>query len=141
MRRTVLIPAFLLGLTTAAAAQQPAAGTKPADVAGVWDGKSMIGPNDSVVTTTVLTATADDKGWTMTFPGREQPIAVRVTAMGGDSVVTEAGPYPSILRPGQTVTVLRMVSHYSGDTMTGSFWAEYSSGDKVNGKMTATRRK
>lgn len=141
MRRAFLIPAVVLGLTTAAAAQQPAAARKPADVAGVWDAKTLMGPNDSVVTTTVLTATADDTGWTMTFPGREQPVPVRVIAMGGDSVVTEAGPYPSILRPGQTVTSLRMISHYSGDQMTGTFAAQYASGDKASGKLTATRRK
>jgi hypothetical protein len=140
MRRTILIPAFILGLTTAAAAQQPAAAIKLADVAGVWDAKSMVGPNDSVGVATVLTATATDKGWTMTLTGRE-PVDVRVVAMGGDSVVTEAGPYPSILRAGQTVTLLRMVSHYSGDQMSGTFWAEYSSGDKASGKVTATRRK
>jgi hypothetical protein len=122
MRRTFLIPAIVLGLTTAAAAQQPAAAIKLADVAGVWDAKTLMGAKDSVVATTVLTATANDTGWTMTFPGRD-PIAVRVVAMGGDSVVTEAGPYPSILRAGQTVTLLRMVSHYSGDQMSGTFAA------------------
>jgi len=140
MRRTIFIPAVLLGLTTAAAAQAPAAPIKLADVAGVWDAKSMVGPTDSVGVKTVLTATATDSGWTMTLTGRE-PVAVRVVAMGGDSIVTEAGPYPSILRAGLTVTSLRMVSHYSGDEMTGMFWAEYSSGDKASGKVTATRRK
>jgi len=140
MRRTFLLPTVLLGITTAAAAQQPTAGTKPADVAGVWDAKTLMGPNDSVVATTVLTTTADDKGWTMTLPGRE-PIAVRVISKGGDSVVTEAGPYPSILRAGQTVTRLSMISHYSGDQMSGMFWAQYESGDKASGKVTATRRK
>ena len=139
MRPTFLIPVVLLGLTTAAAAQQTTA-AMPATVAGVWDGKTMIGANDSVVATYVLTATANDSGWTTTFPGRE-PIAVRVIAGGGDSVVTEAGPYPSVLRPGQTVTSLRMTSHYTGDQMTGMFWAQYASGDKTSGKLTATRRK
>jgi cytochrome bd-type quinol oxidase subunit 1 len=140
MRRTIFLPAFLFGFTTAVAAQTPAAAIKLADVAGVWDSKSMVGPNDSVVVATVLTATATDSGWTMTLAGRE-PVAVRVIAMGGDSIVTEAGPYPSILRAGLTVTSLRMVSHYSGDQMKGMFWAEYSSGDKASGRVIATRRK
>ena len=140
MRRTIFIPAFLLGLTTAAAGQAPAAAVKLADVAGVWDAKSLVGPTDSVGVTTVLTATATDSGWTMTLAGRD-PITVRVVAMGGDSVVTEAGPYPSILRAGLTVTLLRTVAHYSGDQMSGTFWAEYSSGDKASGKVSATRRK
>ena len=140
MRRTFLLPTVLLGITTAAAAQQPTAGTKQADVAGVWDAKSIVGPTDSVGVLTVLTATVNDSGWTMTLTGRE-PVAVRVIAVGGDSVVTEAGPYASVLRAGQTVTRLLMVSHYSGDRMWGTFAAEYSSGDKVSGKVTATRRK
>lgn len=66
----------------------------------------------------MLTATANDSGWTMTLTGRD-PVAVRVIAMGGDSVVTEAGPYQ----------------------MWGTFAAEYSSEDKASGKVTATRRK
>ena len=140
MRRTIFIPAFLFGLTATAAAQAPAAAIKLTDVAGVWDAKSLVGPTDTVGVKSVLTATATDSGWTMLLAGRE-PIAVRVVAMGGDSVVTEAGPYPSILRAGVTVTSLRTVSHYSGDQMTGMFWAEYSTGDKASGSVTASRRK
>lgn len=139
MRRTIFLPAVLFGFTTAAAAQAPAA-IKLADVAGVWDAKSLVGPNDTVGVKSVLTVTATDSGWTMLLAGRD-PIAVRVVAMGGDSVVTEAGPYPSILRAGVTVTSLRTVAHYSGDQMSGMFWAEYSTGDKASGKVTATRRK
>jgi hypothetical protein len=41
-----------------------------------------------------LLATADTTGWTLTFP-KQKPIPVRVVAVGGDSVVTETGPYPS----------------------------------------------
>lgn len=66
---------------------------------------------------------------------------MRVTAVGGDSVATEAGPYPSILRPGLTVTMLRMTAHYSDDHMTGTFAADYSLGDKASGTVSATRRK
>jgi hypothetical protein len=139
-RRSIFAAIIVAGIATTASAQQPAAGIKPSDVAGVWDAKSMVGPNDSVVATSVLTATADTSGWTMKLEGRD-PIAMRVVAMGGDSIVTEAGPYPSILRAGLTVTVLRNVSHYKGDTMWGTFEALYSSGDKFSGKVTATRRK
>jgi hypothetical protein len=137
-RPTVLAAIIVAGITTTVSAQQPAAGIKPSDVAGVWDAKSMVGPNDSVVATSVLTA--DTSGWTMKLEGRDL-IAMRVVAMGGDSIVTVAGPYPSILRAGLTVTVLRNVSHYKGDTMWGTFEALYSSGDKFSGKVTATRRK
>jgi len=55
----------------------------------------MVGPTDSVGVTTVLTATANDSGWTMTLTGRD-PVAVRVIAVGGDSVVTEGHDLRSI---------------------------------------------
>jgi hypothetical protein len=142
MRRSFLLSAAVLaGLTTAAAAQQPQAATKLSDVAGVWNAKTMTGPKDSVVATTVLTTTADGKGWTMAFPNRAQPVAVRMVSMGGDSIVTEAGPYASYLRPGQSVTSLRTVAHYKGNEMWGTSVAQYASGDKLTFKITATRGK
>jgi hypothetical protein len=142
MRRTFFLSAAVLaGLTAAATAQQPRAGIKLSDVAGVWNSKTMVGPKDSVVATTVWTTTADGKGWTMVFPNRAAPVQVRVVSMGGDSIVTEAGPFPSYLRPGQTVTLLHTVGHYKGDQMWGSSTAQYASGDKVTFKVTATRRK
>jgi len=60
--------------------------------------------------------------------------------LAGDSVVTEAGPFPSVLRPGQTVTLLRSVAHFKGDTMSGTFEATYENGDVVKGKTLATRQ-
>jgi hypothetical protein len=134
MHRTFFISAALLaGLSIAASAQQPQAGT--------WDSKTTMGPKDSVVATTVLTTTGDTKGWTMAFPNAKEPIAVRVVSMAGDSVVTEAGPFPSHVRPGQTVTLLHTVGHYKGDQMWGTSVAQYASGDKLTFKLTATRRK
>ena len=126
----------------AAAAQQPGTGIKRSDVAGVWDIKTLMGPKDSIVLTLTLTATADEKTfWTMTAPGHPQPVAVRVVSVGGDSVVTEAGPYPSYLRPGQTVSSLRWIAHFRGDTMQGTFAAQYASGDKIAGKLSGARRR
>lgn len=144
MRRAVMISTLALATYALAAWGQgvPAAqsGIKLSDVAGTWATKTMVGPKDSVVLTGVFTATADGKGGSMQFPNHE-PIATRVVAIGGDSVVTEAGPYPSALRAGQTVTLLRTISHYKGDVMTGTFEAHYSSGDVVKGKITGTRKK
>jgi len=144
MRPVLLLSAAALaGHATLAGAQKPAPmrheGIKLTDVAGTWDGKSMVGPKDSVVVTSVLTATADGKGWTIKLANRD-PIPVRVVAVGGDSVVMEAGPYESILRPGQMVTT-HTVGHYKGDAMTGTIEARYASGDVLRGKTTATRRK
>src|SRR5438132_839507 len=69
-----------------------------------------------------------------------EAIAVRVVAVGGDRVVTAAGPFQSVLRPGQMVTT-RTVGHYKGDTMTGTIEARYASGDVVRLKTAATRKK
>src|SRR2546426_1401407 len=110
--------ALLAGITTVAAAQNPPvpppapapaaaaapqAGVKLADYAGTWDTKTMVGPKDSVVATYTMTVSADGKTWTRQFPNRD-PIATRVLAFGGDSVVTEAGPYQSGHRPGHQGT-------------------------------------
>lgn len=124
------VTALLVSFVTTAAAQT--------GVAGSWDGKSMIGPKDSVVVTFTMWVAADGKSATMKYPGRD-PIPMRILAIGGDSVVTEAGPYPSILRAGQTVTSLRSVEHYKGNAMWGTFEAHYENGDVVKGKSQATR--
>src|SRR2546427_8507782 len=81
MRPVLLLSAAALaGHATLAGAQKPAPmrheGIKLTDVAGTWDGKSMVGPKDSVVATFVVTATADGKGWTMKLSDRD-PIPTR----------------------------------------------------------------
>ena len=138
MRCSALMVGVFIAATSAVGNAQ--AGIKiPAGVAGTWEGKSMIGPKDSVATTWTLTAAADSKGWTLKLPNHD-PVAVRVVAAGGDSVVTEQGPYPSVLRPGQQVTT-RTMSHYKGDMSTGTFVATYGNGEVVKGKASATRKK
>jgi hypothetical protein len=115
-------------------------GIKLSDVAGTWEGKSMMGPKDTVITTWVVTASADSKAWTYKRAGLEAK-PMRILAMGGDSIVTAVGPLPSVLRPGQTVTVVRTVGHYKGNQMTGTFEAHYASGGVVRGTVAATRKK
>lgn len=98
--------------TTAAAPEAPA-GPAPialADVAGKWSVRVMPESGDSTLLTYELVATADPSGWTLNFPKRP-PVPARVTA-AGDSIVTEAGPYESVLRKGVQVTtsgVMRLV--------------------------------
>lgn len=123
-------------LLTAALALAPTAGAQNA--AGVWNNKYMIGPKDSVIATVVITVSDDGKTWAMKFSDRPA-IPVRVVTAGGDSVVTDAGPYASTKRVGQSVTLLRAVSHFNGDRMTGTFEAHYSGGLVVQGKTEATR--
>jgi hypothetical protein len=122
---------------TKAAAKPPV--QLPAGVAGTWAGKSMVGPRDSVVTTFTMTATADPDGWMLTLPNRPQ-IRARIVAAGGDSVVTETGPYESVLRKGVQVTT-RTTGHYKGDQMTGTFEAKYADGGTTKGKTSASRKK
>ncbi len=127
MRRVVLLSTMLVACAT---------GIRLGDVAGTWHTRWMTGPSDSVIVTSVIMA--HGRAWTMTFPGRD-PIPVRVVAVGGDSIVTEAGPYPSTKRPGQTVILVRSVSHYTGNAMAGTFEASYSGGHVTQGKTAGTR--
>jgi len=135
---TVLLAGSVLTARSQSPAPMQSGGIKLSDVAGTWDGKSMVGPKDSVFATWVLTATADGKGWTEKLATRG-PYPLRIITMGGDSIVTEMGPYPSVLRRGQMVRT-RHFRHFKGDTMTGSFEAHYATGDVVRGKIAATRK-
>jgi len=102
--------------TTAAAA--PAAEPAPAapaaislaDVAGKWNMRTMPADADTTLLTYELVAGPDASSWVFNFPKRK-PVPVRVTT-SGDSIVTEAGPYESVLRKGIQVTthsVIRLV--------------------------------
>jgi hypothetical protein len=44
------------------------------------------------------------------------------------------------VRQGQTVTLLHSVSHYKGNEMWGTSRAQYSTGDTLTFKVTATRK-
>ena len=120
-------------MDTAAAA--PAAPAAPAaislaDVGGTWQVRSTDQAGGNVVETE-LVATADTSGWTMTRPDRKS-IPVRVLAVAGDSIVTEAGPYESFIRKGVQVTT-RTVNRLQGDKLVGAMEARYAlkGGDSV----------
>jgi hypothetical protein len=135
MRRVLLLSAAALaGYAIAASAQ----GIKQSDVAGAWSGKSFVAPKDTVPY--VLTVPAEGSGGTIKF-AKGDAVPTRIITVGGDSVVFEAGPYPSILRPGETVKTLRIICHFNGSAMTGTFMARYASGQIVRGKSAATRQK
>ncbi len=64
-------------------------------IAGKWNVRARsTDPGDTVVTSYVLDAKADTAGWTIQFP-TGAPIAMHIMSMGGDSLVTEAGPFDS----------------------------------------------
>ena len=96
-----------------------------ADVAGRWDVTSTPeSGTDTAVTRYTLTATPEMTGWTITFANRPQAVPVRVVAVEGDSIVTEAGPFESVRRKGVQVTT-RNVLRKQGDRLTGSTRARY----------------
>lgn len=86
----------------------PAATTEPTpisldQVAGKWNVRVLSAETgDSTLTSYVLDAKADTAGWTFTFP-TGGPIAMHVTSVAGDSIVTEAGPFDSRLQKGVKV--------------------------------------
>jgi len=96
-----------------------------ADLAGTWDVRALTESGDSTVVAFQMEATGNEDGWTLKFPKRD-PIPLRVS-VDGDSLVTEAGPYESVLRKGVQVTT-RTVTRLEGDRMIGTTVAKYESG-------------
>ena len=121
--------------TTAEAPAMDAApaGLSLADMAGTWNVKSKLEGSDSVVVTYDLVTTADQNGWTLKFPNRD-PIPMRVVAVEGDSVVTEAGPFESALRKGVQVST-HVVSRVQDGKLVGTTVARY----QVTGPDTVAR--
>jgi hypothetical protein len=136
--RPLLIAGLFAATATTVGAQASQSGIKLSDIAGVWNYRALIGPTDTVVVASVLTTTADGKGWTIQHDS-DPAIPVRLLTVAGDSIVLEAGPYGSTLRPGQTVTRLQVVLHYHDNRMSGRFDAHYASGDVVHGRADAAR--
>jgi hypothetical protein len=110
----------------------------PTAAVGVWEGRSSVPPRDSVIATYTLTVTADASGLRMKLPNRD-PQMPRIITAGGDSVVTETGPYDSVARPGLKVTT-RTISHFNGDSLFGSFEARYSDGSVTSGRTIGKRQ-
>ena len=113
----------------------------PADLAGHWQMRAF-SPRGDTLTMYQLDAPADTAAWTITFRNRP-PIPLRVLAVAGDSIVTEAGPYPSVLQQNVAVRSLRAVNRLEGDRLVGTFVARYDTdaADSVlYGRHEGTRR-
>ena len=128
MRRLVVTcAAAVLLLACSKAEQQPPSATLSlADVAGKWALTTRPLNSDSVLVQYELVAGADTSGWTLHFPNRE-PVPVHVLSVAGDSFVTHAGPYESVLRPGVQVTVHSVYRMQDGKLI-GTSEARYSPG-------------
>jgi hypothetical protein len=127
--------------TAAPAPATPAAspGISLADFAGKWKIRTTDETGGNAVEIE-LKATADTSGWSMTGPNRK-PIPVRVLAVAGDSVVTEAGPYESFIRKGVKVTT-RGIYRLQGGKLVGTTEARYAlkGGDSVAHRPTEGTR-
>ena len=95
------------------------------DVVGRWAMQVMLTSGDSTLVTHTLNITPELTGWTITFPNRA-PIPVRVVAMAGDSIVTEAGPYESVLRAGGVQVTTRGVYRMRRGRLVGTTVAHYA---------------
>jgi hypothetical protein len=125
---------------TTAAAPAPPPPPPPialADVAGTWDVTTMPMDRDTVLTTAVTTATATNDGWTLNLDGKTYPS--RVLAVAGDSITTETGPFPSVLRKGQRVTIHNVMRLRDGK-MVGTIHAKYANGDTATFRITGTKK-
>ena len=96
------------------------------DLTGTWRVVAVTEAGDSVPPYD-LVATADPSGWSMIFPDRD-PIPTRVVGVGGDSIVLEAGPYESVLRPGVEVRT-NTVARLSGETLVTETVAHYTTAE------------
>ena len=113
----------------------PAAATiSLSDVAGKWKVRSTDEAGGTPVETE-LHATNDTSGWTMTRPGGKR-IPVRVVAVAGDSIVTEAGPFESFIQKGVQVTT-RTVNRLQDGKLVGTIEARYA----VKGRDSVAQRK
>ena len=112
--------------STSAAPETPAAPAPIAlaDIAGKWSVRTMAETGDSVLVSYELVASSDSSGWSLNFPKRK-PVPMRVLAVGGDSIVTEAGPFESALRKGIKVTT-RSVNRLQDGKLVGTTVAHYA---------------
>jgi hypothetical protein len=148
MRISALLCCVTLAVGCAPAEEQPATETPAAapaislaDMAGTWEMSTMAESSDSVLVTYEMVATADTTGWMVTFPGMA-PVAMTVSLVDGDSVVSQMGPYPSALRSGMTVTT-QAVSRLVDGAIQGTFVARYQTeaADSVlHGRIRGTRK-
>jgi hypothetical protein len=104
-------------------------GVSLANLAGTWDmTTTSMDPADTAVNQYQLVI--DEAGWTLNFPDRD-PVPATVV-VDGDSIITDAGPFESVRRPGTMVTT-HTVFHMEGDRLVGAVTATWqtAAGDSV----------
>jgi hypothetical protein len=124
-----------------AAAPMEETDTPPAGVAGTWHVEVTNEAGDSVLTTYRLGATDSWSGWTMTFDNG-QVVDLRVSQAERNGIAVEAGPYPSVLRPGVQVST-RSTMYLDGASFHGTGTARYQLADgetELPLRFTGTRQ-
>lgn len=121
----------------AGAMETPPATVSMAIPAGSWTGRAMLMEGDSVLSTWTLVTTADTAGWTITFPN-QQPIPVRVLAMGDSTVIQFT--HEGALHAGQQGTVIS-TARLQGDSVAGTFEERLANrpDSVIRGRTVATR--
>lgn len=164
-RRTLGLPTFIAALALAVAcsaeeqppadsvaAATPATAPAPAldaaaqallaEQAGTWDGQSMPMEGDSVVGTWRVVSTADTTGWTITLSD-VPTMPVRVVAVGGDSIVTEFGPYDDPQPDGTTrrVQSVRTIGRMENGARVGTYEVRLATpaDSVIRGRFRGTR--
>ena len=148
MRRALVVCAVLLAAcakgdkpadTTAAAPATPPPPTpiSLADVAGTWAVKTMPVDRDTVLATSEETATSTMEGWKLKLDGKTYN--TKVVAVAGDSIITETGPFPSVLRKGQQVSI-HTITRLRDGKMVGVNHAKYSTGETATMRLEGTKR-
>jgi hypothetical protein len=137
MRITVLLGIALVTAACSTKEAPPAADTsamtvgaaEPAplsleSVAGTWNFNVMPMDKDTVLTTHVLTASADPAAWSVLQPSGET-FKLREVTLAGDSITTVAGPFKSGVRANMTVSDLRTTYHVQDGKLMGIGTAHY----------------
>ena len=152
MRRTLMFCAVLL---IGCAKSEPPASTTPetaapatlslADVAGTWEGTFTAVGNDTALGMIELNATGEPTGWSMKVANAKTPtewttVPATSVVVEGDAVAVDAGPFPSVLRPGQEVST-RTVYRLEGGNLVGTIEAKYAAtNETITLSTTATRK-
>jgi hypothetical protein len=123
----------------AAVAPAPPAALSLSNLAGKWNMRTMNAAGDSTLVVFVLHATSTLTGWTLNFAKRA-PVPVQVV-VAGDSLIMDAGPYPSVLRKHVMVTT-HSVTRLQDGKLVGATVAHYatSSADSVKSLRTEGTR-
>ncbi len=122
--------------TAAAPAPEAPAAIALSDVAGTWKVNVLSESGDTTYFTFDMVATDNKDGWSFNFP-KKKPVPVKVVAVEGDSIVTEAGPFESMIRKGVTVTLSRSVNRIQDGKLVGLTTAHYET--KGPDSMTVVR--